>query len=258
MQLQIIQQLNCGRIIRVAIAAIFLHHRALRSSALLSFAPIPTQNQNTASNFLLARTASHELWSTKPYFTEFAEEPTDTNIRQSSANSILSTIANNQRSGIGKTAIIAGSTGYIGRACVRECVARGYNTIALVRDASRASIDVALYRATLVECDVTNADAVRNLFVDIADGKYSGTTQANSNGGKETNGIPPQVDIVISCLASASGIESEVYAIDYMATLNLLNAGRNPSVQARHFVLLSAFCCRNPILKVRARDIIIG
>ena len=108
----------------------------------------------------------------------------------------------------------------------------------------------------MVECDVTNADAVRNLFVDIADGKYVGTSEAN--GGKENNGIPPQVDIVISCLASASGIESEVYAIDYMATLNLLNAGRNPAVQARHFVLLSAFCCRNPILKVSARDIIIG
>lgn len=242
MQLQIQQrQRNCGNIARIAISAIFLLHRALCSSALLSFVPASTTKQNTESKFLLARTTS--FLSTKPYFTEYAAESADTNIRIGDANSIIS---NNQRSGLGKTAIIAGSTGYIGRACVRECVARGYNTIALVRDISRASTDEALHRASLVECDVTNQSEVRNLFVDIANGKYVGTMQ--ERGGRETS--PPPVDIVISCLASPSGIESEVHAIDYQATLNVLNAGRNPSVKARHFVLLSAFCCRNPILKV--------
>lgn len=240
MQLQI-QQRNCGKIARFAIAAIFLLHRALCSSALLSFVPASTTKQNTESKFLLVRTTS--FLSTKPYFTEYATESADTNIRIGDTNSIIS---NDQRSGVGKTAIIAGSTGYIGRACVRECVARGYSTIALVRDVSRASTDEALNRASLVECDVTNEIEVRNLFVDIVNGKYVGAMQ--EKGGRKTS--PPPVDIVISCLASPSGIESEVHAIDYQATLNVLNAGRNPSVKARHFVLLSAFCCRNPILKV--------
>ncbi|KAL7432170.1 hypothetical protein ACHAXH_002576 [Discostella pseudostelligera] len=241
MQLQI-QQRNCGKIARFAIAAIFLLHRALCSSELLSFVPASTTKQNTESKFLLVRTTS--FLSTKPYFAEYATESADTNIRIGDANSIIS---NDQRSGVGKTAIIAGSTGYIGRACVRECVARGYSTIALVRDVSRASTDEALNRASLVECDVTNEIEVRNLFVDIVNGKYVGAMQ--EKGGRKTS--PPPVDIVISCLASPSGIESEVHAIDYQATLNVLNAGRNPSVKARHFVLLSAFCCRNPILKLQ-------
>jgi divinyl chlorophyllide a 8-vinyl-reductase len=35
--------------------------------------------------------------------------------------------------------------------------------------------------------------------------------------------------------------------IEYQATLNCLNAGR--AVGAKHFVLLSAFCCKNPWLQ---------
>ena len=34
----------------------------------------------------------------------------------------------------GKTAVIAGATGYIGKSTVRESVRQGYKTIALVRD----------------------------------------------------------------------------------------------------------------------------
>ena len=242
-----IQQLNCGKITRIAIAASFLLHQVLPSSALRSFAPISTHKLRIGSKFILCRTTSHR--STKPYYTEFATESVDSSIRKSAANFIPSINVNNQQSGVGKTAIVAGSTGYIGRACVRECVARGYNTIALVRDVSRASLDAALNRASLVECDVTNEIEVRNLFMDIANGKYVETIQWRGERGAKF-GVPPPIDIVISCLASPSGIESEVYAIDYLATLNVLNAGRNPSVKARHFILLSAFCCRNPILKV--------
>ncbi len=236
----------CGKITRIAIAASFLLHQALPSSALRSLARKSTHKLSIESKFILGKTTSHG--STKPYFTEFATESDDASIRKSAANLIPSINVSNQQSGVGKTAIVAGSTGYIGRACVRECVARGYNTIALVRDVSRASIDAALYRASLVECDVTNEIEVRNLFMDIANGKYLETIQGRGQRGTK-NGVPP-IDIVISCLASPSGIESEVYAIDYLATLNVLNAGRNPSVKARHFTLLSAFCCRNPILKV--------
>lgn len=56
-----------------------------------------------------------------------------------------------------------------------------------------------------------------------------------------------KIDAVISCLASRSGIKKDAYLIDYQATLNCLEAGRKTG--AKHFVLLSAFCCKNPWLQ---------
>jgi len=64
-----------------------------------------------------------------------------------------------------KVNVIAGATGYIGKSVVRESVRQGYQTIALVRDASKVSSSEgkALFGeffegAKLVECDVTNPD----------------------------------------------------------------------------------------------------
>jgi divinyl chlorophyllide a 8-vinyl-reductase len=66
--------------------------------------------------------------------------------------------------GQGKTNVIAGATGYIGKSVVRESVRQGYNTIALVRDKSKVSDSDGqiLYGdffkgATVVECDVCDA-----------------------------------------------------------------------------------------------------
>lgn len=63
----------------------------------------------------------------------------------------------------GKTAVIAGATGYIGKSTVRESVRQGYKTVALVRDKSKVESKEAqmLYGqffegADIVECDVTN------------------------------------------------------------------------------------------------------
>ena len=56
-----------------------------------------------------------------------------------------------------------------------------------------------------------------------------------------------QIDGIVSCLASRSGIKKDAYAIDYQATLNCLESGQ--AVGARHFVLLSAFCVKNPWLQ---------
>jgi FlaA1/EpsC-like NDP-sugar epimerase len=68
--------------------------------------------------------------------------------------------------GQGKTNVIAGATGYIGKSVVRESVRQGYNTIALVRDKSKVTTDAdgqLLYGdyfqgATVVECDVCNVE----------------------------------------------------------------------------------------------------
>lgn len=133
-----------------------------------------------------------------------------------------------------KSVVIAGATGYIGRAVVQESVKRGFNTIALVRNATRLQTEESrqLYGnsfdgATILECNVEDPEELQSLMSSLE--------------------IP--VDTVISCLASASGIKKEAYAIDYQATLNCLEAGQ--SVNARHFVLLSAFCCRNPLLQLQ-------
>lgn len=209
------------------------------SSATLAFAPALQKTR-----FPVALTTTRTAADTKPYFVDFSTETV--NNSDVASSSIPTINGSNDKVGLGKTAVVAGATGYIGRACVRECVARGYNTIALVRDPSRASSDEALAGASLVECDVTNMNEVQNLLKEIAIGNHA----IETNNNKLETGNPPPVDMVISCLASPSGIESDVYAIDYQATLNLLNAGSDTDVSARHFVLLSAFCCRNPILKV--------
>mmetsp|Transcript_4956 Transcript_4956/g.8471 ORF Transcript_4956/g.8471 Transcript_4956/m.8471 type:complete len:480 (-) Transcript_4956:57-1496(-) len=206
-----------------------------------AFAPAPSNIISKLDNIMplfdttrmMVSASAAVSTNTKPYFAEYTCSDEDDN----DSNLI----------GSGKSAIIAGATGYIGRAVVRECVARGYNTISLVRDATKASLDEALSGSSLVECDVQNVGEVQRLFSEIASGKHAYSTSK----GLEGNATPLPIDIVCSCLASASGIESEVYAIDYQATLNLLNAGREPSVSARHFVLLSAFCCRNPLLKLQ-------
>jgi len=135
------------------------------------------------------------------------------------------------------TTVIAGATGYIGRAVVRESVQQGYRTLALVRDMSKIRSEEgkrlygdAFEGAEVVECDVEN----RQNIVDTV-------KQARATEGGDIT--------VISCLASPSGIRKEAYAIDYQATLNCLEAGME--LNAKHFVLLSAFCVRNPLLQLQ-------
>ncbi|GKY93760.1 hypothetical protein MPSEU_000343200 [Mayamaea pseudoterrestris] len=126
-----------------------------------------------------------------------------------------------------KTAVIAGATGYIGRAVVRESVRRGWNTIALVRDPKAAARFAELEGAQVLACDVTNEEQLNEIVKGCSSGK--------------------PIDVMVSCLASRSGVKKDAYLIDYQATLNCLNAGR--ANQAKHFVLLSAFCVKNPWLQ---------
>lgn len=135
----------------------------------------------------------------------------------------------------GKTAVIAGATGYIGKSTVRESVRQGYKTIALVRDKKKVESKEGkiLYGqffegADVVECDVTDPAQLTKTLEEI----------------KAQSG---DIEAVVSCLASRSGIKKDAYAIDYQATKNCLDSGI--AVDARHFVLLSAFCVKNPWLQ---------
>jgi len=136
----------------------------------------------------------------------------------------------------GKVAVIAGATGYIGKSTVRESVRQGYKTVALVRDKKKveSAEGQQLYGtffegADIVECDVCDPDKLTETLKEIS-------SQGNGN-----------IEAIVSCLASRSGIKKDAYAIDYQATLNCLESGR--AVNARHFVLLSAFCVKNPWLQ---------
>eukprot|EP00580_Thalassiosira_gravida_P016502 CAMPEP_0201657578 /NCGR_PEP_ID=MMETSP0494-20130426/777_1 /ASSEMBLY_ACC=CAM_ASM_000839 /TAXON_ID=420259 /ORGANISM="Thalassiosira gravida, Strain GMp14c1" /LENGTH=511 /DNA_ID=CAMNT_0048134445 /DNA_START=260 /DNA_END=1795 /DNA_ORIENTATION=+ len=243
----------------------------LLSQVVLLCAPIALAFAPT-SLFQLVAPAGTSL-NAQPYFADFAATKVNAEpkriidsippIHINNINNNNSNEDEDDRVGVGKTAVIAGSTGYIGRACVRECVARGYNTIALVRDVGRASSDGALDGASLVECDVTDGMEVQQILEEIALGSHNSLEQQRQQQQQQqqqqargkgvemsaTRSLP--LDMIVSCLASPSGIESEVYAVDYRASLNLLNAARESSVAARHYVLLSAFCCRNPILKLQ-------
>lgn len=133
-----------------------------------------------------------------------------------------------------KTVVVAGASGYIGKAVVRESLDRGYNTIALVRSLDRILSEEGqkLYGesfkgAKVVEVDVCKEKELTNVLSNY------------------------KVDTMVSCLASPIGTKKEAYSIDYQATLNFMNAGRDSQVHARHFILLSAFCCRNPILQLQ-------
>lgn len=77
--------------------------------------------------------------------------------------------------GNGKTAVVAGATGYIGKSVVRECVRQGYKTIALVRDTNKVSNKQgkAMYGqffegAEVVECDVTNPQQLNKVRIVFA------------------------------------------------------------------------------------------
>ena len=160
---------------------------------------------------------------------------TTTTTRSMVLDKMLSDFGNALNPSQKKTAVIAGATGYIGKSTVREAVRQGYKTYALVRDASKItstqgqmSYGKFFEGAQVVEVDVCDPKALNQKMKELTD----------ENG---------KIEALVSCLASRSGIKKDAYAIDYQATLNFLEAGR--AVGARHFVLLSAFCVKNPWLQ---------
>ena len=151
---------------------------------------------------------------------------------------------------------MVGATGYIGRAVVRECLRQNYDTYALVRttkesptntnnnnDSTTPSESTA---ATFLTCDVTNATQVLEQMQRVVAQTSSRSTTSTS---KESSSSPSTITAVISCLASRSGVKTDAYLIDYQATLHCLQAAIHPTIQASHFILLSAYCVQKPLLQ---------
>ena len=76
--------------------------------------------------------------------------------------------------GAGKTTVVAGATGYIGKSVVRESVRQGYNTIALVRDKKKVESQDGkmMYGgyfdgAKVVECDVCDPEQLTEVSLSL-------------------------------------------------------------------------------------------
>ncbi|MDP3549339.1 MAG: NAD(P)H-binding protein [Novosphingobium sp.] len=113
---------------------------------------------------------------------------------------------------------VVGASGTIGRATVAALVAHGYAVTCLVRrhDASLAA------QADVIEAEVSDPAALAAVF---AQGRF---------------------DVVVSCLASRTGVPAEAWAVDHRANLHVLEAAQRSGVP--HFILLSAICVQKPLL----------
>jgi divinyl chlorophyllide a 8-vinyl-reductase len=110
-----------------------------------------------------------------------------------------------------------GSTGTIGMATRQALVERGFDVVCFVRPGTPPA-------GGELRCgDVTSARS-------IAEDGFRGE----------------RFDVLLSCLASRTGIAEDAWAIDYRAHLDALAAARSAGV--RHVVLLSAICVQKPRL----------
>ncbi|MGC5778690.1 NAD(P)H-binding protein [Methylobacterium sp. NFXW15] len=119
--------------------------------------------------------------------------------------------------------LVLGAPGTIGRATVRELVSRGHEVVCLVR-----------HRSDAAQPRVPAGASER--FVDLGD--------PASLAREGLRGEP--FDVLVSCLASRTGLPGDAWAIDYRAHVHALHASR--AVGVGHVVLLSAICVQKPIL----------
>ncbi len=128
---------------------------------------------------------------------------------------------NDQQQKASRTVLIVGPTGYIGNAVVAEAVKQGHDVIVLTRSVRD---DKQFHGAEVVVGDVAKPADIARAF-------------------------SRKIDVVISCLATRSGLAKDFDAIDYVATLNVLKAALANGTQ--HFILLSAICVRKPDLPLQ-------
>ena len=119
-----------------------------------------------------------------------------------------------------KRILLAGATGYVGRALVTELRRRGHHVVAVVRPSSvRAALPGEVEVRT---AELTDAESMARALGDL------------------------RVDAAVSCIASRTGVPHDAWQVDHQANVNLLAAARGAG--ASHFVLLSAICVQKPRL----------
>ncbi|MAT82994.1 MAG: hypothetical protein CMD39_01765 [Gammaproteobacteria bacterium] len=120
--------------------------------------------------------------------------------------------------------MLAGASGYIGRAVAAEFAGRGHHVTSVVRRGDPTVTRYLQRFGPVYELDVTDADSVAPLALKR-----------------------PAVRVAVSCLASRSGEPADAWRVDYQANVNFLEAAR--AAGATRFVLLSAICVQNPRLE---------
>lgn len=126
--------------------------------------------------------------------------------------------------------LVLGGTGTIGRAAVRALVSRGHEVVCFVRH----NPDIA---------GPTERDD-RVLALAGAIVRFGDVTDLSSLARDGLRGEP--FDVLLSCLASRTGLPADAWAIDYQAHVDALSASKAAGV--KHVVLLSAICVQKPIL----------
>ncbi|WP_313901522.1 NAD(P)H-binding protein [Methylobacterium sp. J-076] len=122
---------------------------------------------------------------------------------------------------------MVGATGTIGRATVRALVSRGHRVVCLVRRPADT--------AGAGDGPEGPASAIERI-VDLTD-----------PASLARDGVRGEAfDVLVSCLASRTGLPDDAWAIDYGAQVNALHAGRAAGIT--HAVLLSAICVQKPVL----------
>lgn len=132
--------------------------------------------------------------------------------------------------------VVAGATGYIGRAVVRELVKRKVPTYSLVRSQSSMSeiTRACLQGSNIIECNPLDPSDVDKTMLLL------------------------RPSSIINCLASRNGLPADSWAVDYGGGVNLLKSllvlnqntvTEGPPQSSCHYVMLSAFCCGKPELQ---------
>lgn len=117
-----------------------------------------------------------------------------------------------------KSILIAGATGYIGRAVVNMALNQGYKVFAMTRSTS----DALPQHPSLITL----------------------ATEFDERSGWTTD-LPP-TDVIISCLASRTGTARDANLVDYQMNSALLHHAAQHGKP--HFILLSAICVQKPKL----------
>lgn len=126
--------------------------------------------------------------------------------------------------------LVLGATGTIGQAAVRALVAKGHEVVCFVRPRAGSG-------GTLTP------DATADLLPG-AQLRFGDVTDAASVA--QDGFCAERFDVLVSCLASRTGVPRDAWAIDHQANVTALHAARQAGVT--HMVVLSAICVQKPKL----------
>ena len=116
---------------------------------------------------------------------------------------------------------VLGATGTIGRATARVLHARGYHVVCFVRDRAKARPHLP--------------------GIELREGRVTDPASLERDGFRGES-----FDVLVSCLASRTGVKRDAWAIDHRAHAEALRAAQKVGV--KQMVLLSAICVQKPLL----------